>query len=134
VKSVVGDHRGTPDISFSAVLSGAAWVYFSYEPSRVGWHLIAGTSESAPIMSGVMALADQVAGHRLGNVNGALYQLGHLSTLPHFPHVTGIVDVTSGNISDHGVTGPSAGPGYDLASGWGTIDAAFFVPALALTR
>ena len=66
-------------------------------------------------------------------MNQALYTLGNLSTLPHFPKVTGIVDVTSGNISDHGVTGPSAGTGYDLATGWGTIDAAHFVPALALT-
>jgi hypothetical protein len=32
-----------------------------------------------------------------------------------------------------GVTGFNAGPGYDLASGWGTINAARFVPALALT-
>ncbi len=132
VKSVVGKHRGTPDISFSAVLSGAAWVYFSYQPTRVGWHLIAGTSESCPIMAGVVALASQVAGHRLGNINKGIYTLGRLSTIPNFPPVTGIVDVTSGNISDHGVTGPSAGPGYDTASGWGTIDAAYFVPALAL--
>jgi len=41
------------------------------------------------------------------------------------------VDVTSGNNSFGGVTGFDAGTGYDLASGWGTIDAAKFVPALA---
>jgi hypothetical protein len=41
------------------------------------------------------------------------------------------VDVTSGNNSFAGVTGFDAGTGYDLASGWGTIDAAKFVPALA---
>jgi hypothetical protein len=29
------------------------------------------------------------------------------------------------------VTGYTATPGYDLASGWGTIDAARFVSALA---
>ena len=32
-----------------------------------------------------------------------------------------------------GVTGYTAAPGYDLASGWGTINAAKFVPALAFT-
>jgi hypothetical protein len=42
-----------------------------------------------------------------------------------------VVDVTSGDISFGGVTGPSATPGYDLASGWGTVDAAHFVPRLA---
>lgn len=130
VKSVVGAQRGTPDISFSATLSGAAWVYFSF--TRPGWHLIAGTSESCPIMSGVVALAAQAAGHRLGTINPALYQLGRASTNPRLAKFTGIQDVTVGNISDNGVTGPSAGPGYDMATGWGTIDGAWFVPALAL--
>ena len=41
------------------------------------------------------------------------------------------MDVTSGDNSFAGVTGFGAGPGYDLATGWGTIDAAKFVPALA---
>jgi hypothetical protein len=41
------------------------------------------------------------------------------------------VDVTSGDNSFSGVTGFTAGRGYDLASGWGTIDAAKFVPQLA---
>ena len=51
--------------------------------------------------------------------------------MPHTPFRTGLVDVTSGDNSFAGVTGFPAGPGYDLSSGWGTIDAATFVPALA---
>ncbi|NUP49024.1 MAG: S8 family serine peptidase [Catenulispora sp.] len=135
VRGVVGNHRGYPDISISG--GGAngtrstAWMYYSYNPDRAGWHLVEGTSESCPLMAATVALADQAAGHRLGNINQALYTLGHLSTLPRFPQLTGLQDVTSGTISDDGVTGASAGPGYDLASGWGTIDAARFVPALA---
>ena len=43
----------------------------------------------------------------------------------------GLVDVTDGNNSFGGVTGFRAVPGYDLASGLGTLDAAQFVPALA---
>ena len=55
----------------------------------------------------------------------------------------GIVDVTAGNNTVsfrqggklHTVTGFTAGPGYDLASGLGTINAAEFVPELvAATR
>ena len=130
VRTVVGAQRGTPDISFSATLSGAAWVYISF--IRPGWHLIAGTSESCPIMAATVALADQAAGHRLGTINAALYQVGRLSKDPRIGKYTGIQDVTVGNISDNGVTGPSAGPGYDMATGWGTIDGAYFVPALAL--
>ena len=76
-----------------------------------------------------LAIADQAAGHRLGLINPGLYALGALSQ--HGAKSTGIVDVTSGNNSFAGVTGFDAGTGYDLASGWGTIDAAKFVPALA---
>ena len=76
-----------------------------------------------------MALADQVAGHRLGLINPALYALGQASQ--HGDSNTGLVDITTGNNSFAGVTGYDAAPGYDLASGWGTIDAAKFVPALA---
>jgi subtilase family serine protease len=119
VRGVVGDHRGTPDISASAAVNGGAWVYFSYDPKRVGWHIIGGTSEASPIFAGIVALADQVAGHRLGNINDALYELG---TGRHAAF-SGVVDVTSGNNSFGGVTGYSAGPGYDLASGLGTFNA-----------
>jgi hypothetical protein len=41
------------------------------------------------------------------------------------------VSVTSGNNSFNGVTGFDAAPGYNLATGWGTIDAAKFVRAIA---
>jgi subtilase family serine protease len=129
VTKVVDHKRGTPDISMSAAVDGGAWVYYSFV--NPGWHIFGGTSEASPIFSGVVALANQVAGHRLGLINPALYILGGLSRLG-VPG-TGIVDVTSGNNSFNGVTGFSAGPGYDLASGWGTIDAAKFVPALART-
>lgn len=128
VRNVVGGHRGTPDISMSAAVNGAAWIYSTYQPTSTGWNLVGGTSEAAPIFSGIVALADQYAGHRLGLINPALYTLGFVGQ--HRPG-TGIVDVTGGNNSFGGVTGFTAGTGYDLASGWGTIDAATFVPALA---
>jgi len=131
VTKEVGKQRGTPDISMSAAVNGAAWIYTSFGGVSVGWHLVGGTSEASPIFSGIVALADQVAHHRLGLLNPGLYVMGALSQ-----HVggTGIVDVTSGNNSFGGVTGFDAGTGYDLASGWGTIDAAKFVPALAAPR
>jgi subtilase family serine protease len=130
VSKVVGDHRGYPDISMSGSVNGGAWVYTSFEPSHAGWAIIGGTSESTPIFAGIVALADQQAGHRLGNVNAALYALGEQGQGTGLAP-TGIVDVTAGGNSYGGVIGYDAGPGYDLASGWGTIDAARFVPALA---
>ncbi|MGA2829533.1 MAG: S53 family peptidase [Streptosporangiaceae bacterium] len=132
VASVVGDGRGTPDISMSAAVTGGCWVYESFEPSGTGWEILGGTSEATPIFAGVVALADQLAGHRLGNINAALYALGGLSQIKQDTVQTGIVDVTTGrNSYGSKVPGYAAGPGYDLASGWGTIDAARFVLALA---
>ena len=130
-RSLVGDHRGTPDISLSSAVDGGCWVYYTFVNPTSPWHIFGGTSEASPIFSGIVAMADQVAGHRLGDINGALYLLGFQSQLPHFPLATGIVDVTIGDNSFNGVTGFPAAPGYDLASGWGTIDGAKFVPALA---
>ncbi len=135
VRNVTGNHRGTPDISLSAAVDGAVVIYFTYQPGREGYHLVAGTSEASPEFAGVVAMAAQLAHHSLGNINASLYRLAQ------FHGVSGIVDVTQGNNTfgpftnsdgtTHTVQGFSATPGYDLASGNGTVDAARFVPALA---
>ena len=130
VTKEVGKSRGTPDISMSAAVNGGGWIYLSFAGAGgPGWTVIGGTSEATPIMAGIVALANQQAGHRLGLINPALYALGALQQ--HGVPNTGIVSVTSGNNSFGGVTGFDAAPGYNLATGWGTIDAAQFVPALA---
>ncbi|RLU87503.1 protease [Streptomyces griseocarneus] len=127
VKNVVGDRRGTPDISMAAAVNGGAWIYSSYDPTAVGWDVTGGTSEAAPLFSGIVALADQAAGHRLGNINEALYSLYAC----HSP-ATGIVDVNDGTDNSYqGVEGYKAVDGYDMATGVGTIDALRFVKALA---
>jgi subtilase family serine protease len=104
-------------------------VYSSYDPKAAGWGVSGGTSEASPLFAGIVALADQVAGHRLGNINKALYTLyAQSSRNPS----TDIVDVKDGtNNSYAGVTGYTALKGYDMATGVGTIDAARFVPDLA---
>jgi subtilase family serine protease len=85
-----------------------------------------GTSQSAPMFAGVLALATQVHRGDLGCINGVLYQdLGRNAA------GAGLVDVTSGNNDIGDIPGYTAGPGYDVASGWGTVDASRFVPALA---
>ncbi|MBY8878782.1 S53 family peptidase [Actinacidiphila acidipaludis] len=129
VRQVVGERRGTPDISMSAAVDGGAWVYSSFDPTAVGWDVYGGTSEASPLFSGIVALADQLAGHRVGDIHQALYALAKGS-----PKFSGIVDVADGtNNSYDGVTGYTAVKGYDMATGVGTLDAARFVPALALT-
>ena len=124
VQSVVGDRRGTPDISASAAVDGGAIFYYTFNPARAGWHIVGGTSEASPLFSGIVALAAEMAGHRLGQINPTLY---HMQS----SHRPGIVDVTINNNSFGGVTGYPATPGYDLSTGVGTFDAAKFVPELA---
>jgi subtilase family serine protease len=119
VSKVVGKWRGTPDISMSASVTGGAEIYQSGQ----GWQPVGGTSEATPEFAGIVAIADQVAGKSLGDLNAALYSMESAGA-------KGIVDVTSGNNSFSGVTGFTAVKGYDMASGIGTVDAVNFVPAL----
>ena len=132
VRDVVGGSRGVPDISMSAACDGAVDTYSSYQGAPSGWSPECGTSEATPLFAGIVALADQVAGHSLGLINPALYQLAAA-------HQPGLVDVTSGNNTvsftqdgrEQTVTGFTARPGYDLATGLGTVNAPYFVPELA---
>ncbi|WP_375487271.1 hypothetical protein [uncultured Jatrophihabitans sp.] len=85
-----------------------------------------GTSEAAPLFAGVLALATQVKGANLGPINEVLY-----GTLGKHAASDGLVDVTSGNNDFGTIPGYTATKGYDVASGWGTVNAARFAPALA---
>src|SRR5215471_11502031 len=133
VAGAVGNWRGNPDISMSAAVDGSALVFLDAEAAQgpAGYYLIGGTSEATPEFAGIVAIADQVAGHGLGLINPALYQM-------EAAHDAGIVDVTYGTNTVtfpqdggvHTVRGWDAVTGYDLASGVGTIDAAQFVPEL----
>ena len=133
VSGVVGGQRGVPDISMSGACNGAVDMYQSFKGQPAGWYPTCGTSEATPEFAGVVALADQVAGHPLGLINPALYKMSAMG------RAAGIVDVIKGSNTVsfpqggkvHTVTGFRARPGYDLASGVGTVNAARFVPWLA---
>ena len=132
VAGVVGGRRGVPDIAMSGACSGLVLTYDSYAGEPAGWYVVCGTSEATPLFAGIVALAGQVAHRSLGLLNPALYALSAR-------HAPGLVDVTAGNNTvsfaqdgkNYTVTGFSARPGYDLASGVGTVNAALFVPELA---
>lgn len=85
---------------------------------------VEGTSQSSPLFAAIVGLASQQANKPLGFITGALYKMGPQG------ENAGLVDVTSGDNSYNGVQGFQAGKGYDIVSGWGTVDAAKFVPAL----
>jgi subtilase family serine protease len=107
-------------------------MYQSFKGQAAGWYPSCGTSEATPEFAGIVALADQVAGHPLGLINPLLYRMS-AQRLP------GIADVVTGNNSVsfrqggklRTVRGFRARPGYDLASGVGTINAPLFVYELA---
>ena len=94
VAGIVGDSRGTPDIAMSAAVNGAVDFYDTTDPSVAGWGIVGGTSEASPLFSGIVALADQVAGHSLGYLNPALYAMAqqrsarrHRADLPGRQHL-----------------------------------------------
>jgi subtilase family serine protease len=131
VVSTTGPARGVPDIAMSGACSGTVDVYSS---TLGGWNVTCGSSEASALFAGVVALADQVAGHPLGLINPALYVMGA-------EHAPGIVPVTQGSNSvsftQNGETytldGYSGNPNYSLVTGLGTVNAAQFVPELAET-
>jgi subtilase family serine protease len=145
VAGIVGGSRGTPDIAMSAAVNGAVDFYDTTDPSVAGWGIVGGTSEASPLFSGIVALADQVAGHSLGDLNPALYALAQSRTS------SGIVPISQGtntytfciaaDTESNGscpsssdlvtVPGFNANGSYNDATGWGTVNAASFVPALA---
>jgi subtilase family serine protease len=123
VANRVGTHPGIPDISLSADPNGGAIVYLSFPGLPHGFYIVGGTSQATPMMAGLVALAAQIAGHPVGQINPTLYGLGAGGT--------GITDTVHGFNSFGGVAGFSAIPGYDLASGLGSPVAADLVPRLA---
>ena len=132
VKGVVGAHRGLPDVSLSASTNGGAVLYSSFYKGTAedGFYVFGGTSESSPMFSGIVALAVQAAGHRLGLLNPTLYKLGTGAALPDVTHGNNTVTFTDPKTNKPvTVQGYAAVKGYDLASGLGTIDGVKFVQA-----
>ena len=132
MRAVTGGRRGVPDISMDASCASPVSIYASYRGSDGPWSTICGTSVATPMMAGLVALASQVAGRRLGEINKALYAMATA-------HDRGIVDIRTGNNSQtffqdgrqYSVPGFAARAGYDLVSGVGSVTAAYFVPELA---
>ncbi len=132
VRGTVGSARAQADISMSAACDGGVLVYVSFVAEETGYHVICGTSEATPEFSSVVAIATQAAGHRLGLLNPALYDLSR-------QRAKGLVDVTRGDNTvtftqdgqTYTIPGDAAGRGYDLPTGVGTPNAAALVRELA---
>jgi hypothetical protein len=135
--------RYLPDVSMAAAghVGYALCLNASCQPSNPGgpgFAILSGTSASAQVFGGVMALVDQKMGGRVGVANYALYKLAagqpptspanatcdasNTTTLPASACIFN--DVTSGNtnLTFVGETGFAATTGYDKATGLGSVN------------
>ena len=125
-----GATRGVPDVAADA--SGTTGMALAFSAPGGGYELIGagGTSAAAPFWAGLIALADQEAGHPLGFVNPAIYRIARGPLYHQAFH-----DITTGNntvvLNGVTITGYQAGPGWDPVTGWGTPNAQVLIPLLA---
>jgi len=120
--------RQVPDVSLTAaghdgyVIEQGASLY-----------LVAGTSASTPSFAGLMAIVNQYTGARNGNPNGKFYSLAASAPYVYHDVTTGTNEVpcaggspncssTTAGTAGH-MNGYGAGPGYDMATGLGSVDA-----------
>ncbi len=132
--------RGVPDVSADAA---GRWPFVSTAGGNTWIIPAAGTSDSAPLWGGLIALADQYAHHDLGFVNPAIYRIASSSSYHKAFHdiTTGNNNVTKGSDTFPGntnattgpvtITGYQAAPGWDPVTGWGSPDAQVLIPLLA---
>ena len=125
-----GGGRGVPDISYNASVNDGVLVFLTIPPIGGTNELVSvfgGTSAGSPQWAGLTVLANQLARHRLGFLNNALYFIGKTPLSRVSFH-----DITSGDNSFDAIMGFSAQRGWDAASGWGTPKANVLVPLLTV--
>jgi subtilase family serine protease len=133
--------RDVPDISFPSAEHDAYYGCFASNGGDCAndyFEYFYGTSNAAPAMAGIAALLNQRTGTRQGNLNPTLYSLAATPANGVFHDATVATSGVSGcsvsipsscnnsTPSPTALTGGLAGylltTGYDLATGWGSID------------
>jgi subtilase family serine protease len=129
--------RDVPDVALSAsehvgyLICSAGSCVNGFRAGDTTLFAVNGTSVGSPIFAGLVALVNQKMSARQGNLNPGLYTLA--TGAPGTFH-----DVLSGNNSmpcrpgspdcpGNGLLGYSAGRGYDLATGLGSVNASRLV-------
>jgi len=129
--------RDLPDVSLDAAAGHDGYLLCqdgicttNANGQLVNAELVGGTSAGAPTFAAIMALIAQKTNSRQGQANFVLYPLAAAQNPANCnsgapPQSQCIFnDVTAGNNNVPGQTGNSATAGYDLATGWGSVNAA----------
>ena len=137
---IPADQRGVPDIALQASPRTGVLVYITLPPAGsgglicpggtpcgTGWYVVGGTSAASPQWAGLIAIAAQIRGGSLGEINPALYQIASDPA----KYAADFYDITVGtNQTDPSVPGFPATPGWDPSTGLGTPNAANLLPDL----
>ena len=133
--------RDIPDISFASSSSHDGYLICEQGSCETGYRrnsdqtftVIGGTSVAAPAFAGVAALINQNQGGRQGNQNPKIYSLAASSPWAFNDITTGDNKVVCTIGTTDCATSPigfSAGPGYDLTTGWGSVDVTALINAI----
>ncbi|HEX6482045.1 MAG TPA: S53 family peptidase, partial [Ktedonobacteraceae bacterium] len=124
VQTQLNGRRGLPDIAADADPATGMAFYVAGQ-----WQQVGGTSASTPLWAGIIAVADQMAGHPLGFINTGIYKVASSANAQQ-----DLRDITSGNNSFFSgnvqVTGYQAVAGWDAVTGWGAPNAEKLLPDL----
>jgi subtilase family serine protease len=136
LKSPVDYSRDVPDVALSASASHDGYLVClpgycanGFLSTAGAVDVAGGTPIAAAAFAGLLALVEQKTGARIGLANPTLYALGASGYAGSVFH-----DVTTGTNASPctagstgcvaaGTIGYAAGAGYDLATGWGAVDA-----------
>jgi uncharacterized protein (TIGR03437 family) len=131
--------RDVPDLALTASPTHDPYLVFSSGKT----YAAGGTSLSAPVFAGMLADAEQakrgtgVASASFGNINPSLYRLaGRMDGSAVFHDITAgnnLVPCTIGTQDcANGSLGYTAGPGYDLVTGLGSLNVSYFANVVQL--
>jgi hypothetical protein len=113
--STPGDGRALPDLVAYAEPSGMGSLPVCSDATTCVWQQLGGTSLAAAGLAALVAQAVAVTGTRFGALSDTLARAGGDGRAP-------AIDVTTGTNHVFSTACCSAGPGFDLASGWGLFD------------
>lgn len=127
--------RGVPDVAYNAGSSGGVLIHagflnelYGYPADAPVFFIIGGTSAGSPQWAGLVADADQLGHHRMGNINPALYSIAQGPK----QYAASLHDITVGNNDVVEIGGGfDAKQGWDAVTGLGSPNAANLLPLLA---